>query len=86
MIGTPNAGSPLAENNHVCAPAVYDLKPGAPVTKVKENSNVKYYTIAGDWKPMEGNCDLSLFSYMQLGGYDILPKANDGMVAISSVE
>ncbi len=28
MIATPNAGSPLAENNDVCAPAVYDLKPG----------------------------------------------------------
>jgi hypothetical protein len=25
MIGTPNAGSPLAENNHIYAPAVYDL-------------------------------------------------------------
>ena len=86
MIGTPNAGSPLAENNQVCAPAVYDLKPGAPVAKVKENPNVKYYTIAGDWKPTEGNCDLSLFSYMQLGGYNILPKPNDGMVSLSSVE
>ena len=48
MIGTPNAGSPLAVNNDVCTPAIYDLKPGAPDTKVKENPNTKYYTIAGD--------------------------------------
>lgn len=86
MIGTPNSGSPLAENNHICAPAVYDLKPGAPDTKVKMNPNTKYYTIAGDWNPNVGNCDLSLLSSMQQGGYDILPKPNDGMVSVSSAE
>lgn len=86
MIGTPNAGSPLAENNEVCTPAVYDLRPGAADTKVKENPNTKYYTIAGDWNPDAGNCDLSLFSPIQRGGYDSLPKPNDGMVPISSVE
>jgi pimeloyl-ACP methyl ester carboxylesterase len=86
MIGTPNAGSPLAENNEVCAPAVYDLKPGAPDTKVKENKNTQYYTIAGDWNPDAGNCDLSMFSPTQQGGYDMLPKPNDGMVPVSSVE
>ena len=86
MIGTPNAGSPLAVNNEVCAPAVYDLRPGAADTKVKENPNTKYYTIAGDWNPDTGNCDLSLFSPIQQGGYDNLPKPNDGMVPLSSVE
>jgi len=86
MIGTPNAGSPLAENNEVCTPAVYDLRPGAADTKVKENPNTKYYTIAGDWNPDSGNCDPSLFSPIQRGGYDSLPKPNDGMVPISSVE
>lgn len=86
MIGTPNAGSPLAENNEVCAPAVYDLRPGAADTKVKENPNTQYYTIAGDWNPDAGNCDLSLFSPIQRGGYDSLPKPNDGMVPISSIE
>jgi pimeloyl-ACP methyl ester carboxylesterase len=86
MIGTPNAGSPLAENNEVCAPAVYDLKPGAPDTKVKENQNTQYYTIAGNWNPDAGNCDLSMFSPTQHGGYDMLPKPNDGMVPVSSVE
>ena len=86
MIGTPNAGSPLAVNNEVCTPAVYDLRPGAADTKVKENPNTKYYTIAGDWNPDMGNCNLSLFSPIQQGGYDNLPKPNDGMVPISSVE
>jgi pimeloyl-ACP methyl ester carboxylesterase len=86
MIGTPNAGSPLAVNNEVCTPAVYDLRPGAADTKVKENPNTKYYTIAGDWNPDTGNCDLSLFSPIQQGGYDNLPKPNDGLVPISSVE
>ena len=84
MIGTPNAGSPLAVNNDVCAPAIYDLKPGAPDTKVKENPNTKYYTIAGEWNPDAGNCDL--LAPIQQGGYDNLPKPNDGMVPISSVE
>jgi pimeloyl-ACP methyl ester carboxylesterase len=86
MIGTPNAGSPLAENNDICAPGIYDLKPGAPDTKVGQNQNTKYYTIAGDWKPETGNCDLSMFSSTQKGGYDMLPKPNDGMVPLSSVE
>ena len=86
MIATPNTGSPLAENNDVCAPAVYDLKPGAPSTEVGQNQNTNYYTIAGDWKPQVGNCDLSMFSSAQKGGYDMLPKPNDGMVPLSSVE
>lgn len=86
MIGTPNAGSPLAENNHMCAPAIYDLKPGAADTKVKMNSNTNYYTVAGDWNPSEGNCDLSLFSFAQQSGAANLPKPNDGMVPLASVE
>ena len=86
MIGTPNAGSPLAENNDVCAPAIYDLKPDSPSTKVEQNKNTKYYTIAGDWKPEAGNCNLSMFSLPQEGGNDKLAKPNDGMVPLSSVE
>ena len=31
MIGTPNAGSPLAQTSDICKPAVDDLKPGANV-------------------------------------------------------
>ena len=48
MIGTPNAGSPAAETNDVCAPAVFDLRPGANATKAVMNPNTKYHTIAGD--------------------------------------
>ena len=46
MIGTPNAGSPLAQTSEICTPAVYDLRPGAAATEVKMNPNTKYYTIA----------------------------------------
>jgi triacylglycerol esterase/lipase EstA (alpha/beta hydrolase family) len=52
MIGTPNAGSPAAETNDACAPAVFDLRPGANATKAAMNPNTKYYTIAGDWMPL----------------------------------
>jgi triacylglycerol esterase/lipase EstA (alpha/beta hydrolase family) len=52
MIGTPNAGSPVAEINDTCAAAVYDLRPGANATIAVINANTKYYTIAGDWMPL----------------------------------
>jgi triacylglycerol esterase/lipase EstA (alpha/beta hydrolase family) len=48
MIGTPNAGSPIAQSSNICEPAVEDLKPEAADTKVRMNPNTKYYTIAGD--------------------------------------
>lgn len=63
MIGTPNAGSPRAENrdlevinnaNKICSPfpdqAINDLIPGAAATEVKKNDHTQYHTIAGDWK------------------------------------
>jgi triacylglycerol esterase/lipase EstA (alpha/beta hydrolase family) len=34
MIGTPNAGSPAAETNDVCAP-IFDLRPIANATKLQ---------------------------------------------------
>jgi uncharacterized alpha/beta hydrolase family protein len=86
MIGTPNAGSPLAQSSEVCTPAVYDLRPGAAATEVKMNPNTKYYTIAGEWDPKLGNCQLSLFAPMEQSGSSTLPKPNDGMVPVSSVE
>jgi hypothetical protein len=56
MIGTPNTGSPAAETNNACAPAIFDLRPGANATRAQMNPNVKYYTIAGDWTPaIQGN-------------------------------
>ncbi len=86
MIGTPNAGSALAQSSNICTPAVYDLKPGAADTLVKMNPNAKYYTIAGNWNPSLGNCQLSLFLPMEQAGYNNLPKPNDGLVPVSSVE
>ena len=73
MIGTPNAGSPAAEINDACAPAVFDLRPGANATKAVMNPNTKYYTIAGDWMPLtQGN--------LMIRGND------DGLVPVESVE
>jgi len=86
MIGTPNAGSPLAESSEICTPAVYDLRPGAAATEVKMNPNTKYYTIAGDWNPKLGNCQLTPALPMEKSGSSTLPKPNDGMVPLSSVE
>ena len=84
MIGTPNAGSPLAESCEIGTPAVYDLRPGAAATEVKMNPNTKYYTIAGDWNPQSENYQL-FFSFEQVG-FSSLPIPNDGMVSVSSVE
>ena len=83
MIGTPNAGSPIAQSSNICEPAVEDLKPGAADTKVGMNPNTNYYTIAGDWNP-----SLLLNCPQLLGGigYAQLPKPNDGLVPLSSVE
>jgi len=83
MIGTPNAGSPIAQSSNICKPAVDDLKPGAADTKVGMNPNTKYYTIAGDWNP-----SLLLNCPQLLGGigYSQLPKPNDGLVPLPSVE
>jgi pimeloyl-ACP methyl ester carboxylesterase len=86
MIGTPNAGSPLADSSDMGAPAVYDLRPGAAATKVKMNPNTIYYTIAGDWNPQSENCQLTLFLSFEQSGFSSLPIPNDGMVSVSSVE
>ena len=73
MIGTPNAGSPVAETNYACAPAVYDMRLGANATKAVINPNTKYYTIAGNWMPLtQGNI--------------MIPGNDDGLVPVESVE
>jgi pimeloyl-ACP methyl ester carboxylesterase len=62
MIGTPNGGDPLANeeagfppffdfSNFFCRPALYDLEIGADDTKAQDNHNTKYFTIYGDWNP-----------------------------------
>ena len=73
MIGTPNAGSPRAENrdldvinnaNWICSPfpdqAINDLIPGTAVTEVKKNNHTQYHTIAGDWKNIPEFCTPTL--------------------------
>jgi triacylglycerol lipase len=73
MIGTPNAGSPAAETNNACAPAIFDLRPGANATRAEMNPNTKYYTITGDWLPAaQGNL--------------AIPGHDDGLVPVESVE
>ena|ERR671925_1051283 len=65
--------SSAAETNDACAPAIFDLRPGANVTKAAMNPNTKYYTIAGDWMPLtQGN--------LMIRGND------DGLVPVESVE
>jgi triacylglycerol esterase/lipase EstA (alpha/beta hydrolase family) len=73
MIGTPNAGSPLAQKTSACAPAVWDTIPGAKATKAKFNSNTKYYTIAGDWQH-------------NLQGNPMIPGPDDGLTPLSSAQ
>lgn len=73
MIGTPNAGSPAAETNNACAPAIFDLRPEANATRAEMNPNIKYYTITGDWLPaVQGN--------------PAIPGHDDGLVPVESVE
>ncbi|HZE78064.1 MAG TPA: alpha/beta fold hydrolase [Nitrososphaeraceae archaeon] len=87
MVGVPNAGSPLAQSSNICKPAVDDFKPGAADTKVGANANTKYYTIAGDWNPsLLLNCPQLIGLPAEQAGYFQLPKPNDGLVPLSSVE
>lgn len=73
MIGTPNAGTPLAERTSSCAPAMWDILPGANATLAAMNPNTRYWTVAGDWQPdVEGN--------------PTIPGPDDGQVAVASVE
>ena len=86
MIATPNAGSPISQTSEICAPAVYDLRAGSAATQVEMNPNTKYYTIAGDWNPESKNCQITPFLPFEQSGFSTLPKPNDGMVPLSSVE
>jgi triacylglycerol esterase/lipase EstA (alpha/beta hydrolase family) len=90
MIGTPNAGSPLANTNDICFPAIEDLRPGAADTKAIRNPNTNYYTIAGDWNPsLFVNCTQKEWLPAEITGYFALKGRegnNDGIVPISSVE
>jgi pimeloyl-ACP methyl ester carboxylesterase len=99
MIGTPNAGSPLAKLNDMCSPAILDLRPGSWATKVRMNNNTRYFTIAGDWKPSlsspDPNCsprDPNWLTFQRWGNsqldppYDGVVSPNDGIVPLPSVQ
>jgi pimeloyl-ACP methyl ester carboxylesterase len=47
MVGTPNAGSPLAKYTNDCWPAIKDIRPDSPATQSRQNIHTQYYTIAG---------------------------------------
>jgi hypothetical protein len=94
MVGTPNAGSPLADlfvGTDPCRPAIYDLVTSASDTHAAMNPNTNYYTIAGDWDPLTWvpkpttlfNCEFDTEGHNYLSS---LGFANDGMVPIDSVE
>jgi hypothetical protein len=76
MIGTPNLGSPLALLNNLCAPAVWDLRPGASVHDAPRNINTNYYTISGNWLP----------NFWGSGGNPYIAGRDDGIVPVYSVE
>ncbi len=73
MLGTPNAGYPLAVLNNFCAPALWNMRPGATVDEALRNPHTKYYTISGNW-------------LLLIGGNFYIPGPDDGLVSISSVE
>jgi pimeloyl-ACP methyl ester carboxylesterase len=80
MIGTPNAGDPLADLFHTsdqCKPAVFDLETGAPDTMASKNTHTNYYTIAGECLP---------FLELPFPYGIVIPESNDGIVPLSSVE
>jgi hypothetical protein len=81
MIGTPNAGSPVATTTNNCWPAIEDIRPGAPATMVGGNTHTQYYTIAGWYSP-------NLFYLEPLGFLTIpvtIPIPSDTLVTITSV-
>jgi pimeloyl-ACP methyl ester carboxylesterase len=76
MIGTPNLGSPLAFYSDACAPAIWDLRPGARVQEAPRNTNTNYYTISGNWLP----------NFWGSGGNPSILGPDDGIVPVYSVE
>jgi pimeloyl-ACP methyl ester carboxylesterase len=78
MIGTPNAGSILADFAifdffpDICIPALFDLRTGASAMNAAQNANTNYFTIASE----------CFFIYTS----GIIPGSDDGVVAVSTVE
>jgi hypothetical protein len=73
MIGTPNAGGPLADlfnNSDPCTPAIHDLMTNAPDTRVSEDTHTNYYTIAGECLPF---LELPFYGIVPVSSVDSLP-------------
>jgi len=54
MIGTPNKGTPIADETaqgNQCTPAIFDFTTNSPILNVANNPNTNYDTIAGIWQP-----------------------------------
>jgi len=101
MIGTPNGGSPLADNtilanlwlkfsppnSFFCTPALFDLATGAAATMANQNTHTNYWTIAGDWVPLLQFCSASLIDTPGSNYLRlVLGLNNDGVVPVGSVE
>lgn len=102
MIGTPNAGAPLATVDDSCKPAVFDFIDDAAAMKSPPNPHTRYYTIAGDWKPsLSSNCPQQFsqnflyrvgkptdFGYENAGFYQLngTKVPNDGGIPVYSVK
>jgi pimeloyl-ACP methyl ester carboxylesterase len=54
MIGTPNKGTPIADETaqgNPCTPAISDFTTNSTILHVSKNPNTNYDTIAGIWQP-----------------------------------
>ncbi|HZA70895.1 MAG TPA: alpha/beta hydrolase [Nitrososphaeraceae archaeon] len=79
MISTPNDGSVLADRYYQtdrCTPAVYDLMTNSTAIEAAINPNTEYYTISSHIFP----------NFFDGGGNPEIPGADDGWVAVESVE
>jgi len=98
MIGTPNKGTPIADETaqgNSCTPAIFDFTTNSPILNVVKNPNTNYYTIAGIWQPLfnpffvdlSGNCiDFSFFYPIMVGGHAQMGGLDDGLVPLNSAE
>jgi pimeloyl-ACP methyl ester carboxylesterase len=79
-----------------CLPAASDLRPGSDATLSVKNTNTKYYTIAGSWRPdfyfsnvfsfsSDSNCHQASWLPLQRWGSDfIILGQDDGLVPLRS--
>jgi uncharacterized alpha/beta hydrolase family protein len=102
MIGTPNKGTPIADEDpqhNFCKPAIFDFTTNSSILNVANNPNTKYNTIAGNWIPsfiynpfnplfpIDTNClDFTPWYSFEVVGKSQMGGQNDGLVPINSAE